>query len=254
MTEPEDRKSGYLPDPVPRIRIGSAWRGAKARIRSLSLPKKGGMYREIWKLNQNGFNSCTDNAISKAVYLKTGEKYSTVFDYFYSRAYDLGAENVADVGARPGLVVKACREHGRPPYDAWSARSAGFSINEIPPGIVRMRAQKLKLDLRAIYARGDRLVNRIVDSLHRDQPVVLTVKVDQGFLTGKGTIAGAHGEIKGLHLICLDHFRTRPSDGKFEIHCENSWRNWGDNGGQWLSPERVGESTWAAYLNRIIRT
>ncbi len=251
----DERGLGYKPDPDPtRLqRLGSGYRGAKARIRSVALPSKGGFAREPWHIWQNGYEACTGFAMVKGVHAMTGEKLSPYVPYFFARLYDLGLSNMADIGARPSLVTLAAEKHGAPPYEGWHPKRSDFDINREPGYMARMSGQKFKIDLRPIYATGSRLVERVVDSLNRKQAVVLTVRVDESFSKAEGVIPGSSGSVRGKHLVFLDRFRTEQRRLDWEVRADNSWRGWGVDGLQWLSAARVAEAPWAAFIKGVRR-
>jgi hypothetical protein len=222
-------------------------------------PPFGELFARYGALDQGALNACTGFGVAMGATLQaaaTGLQMPSALSprlpYWAARRREAGDDDlVEDEGAFVDDVVWAFNAFG-----ASATELTAENVNERPPpsafraGLVVRSA--LKLRLRAIVAQGARLVQRVAHSLHKSQVCFAALPVADTFLSpGSGAIPAQSLErALGYHFVCLLDWRH--AFGSYELLCGNSWgTEWGERGTAWVSPELMGQSLGAWYLERI---
>ncbi len=212
-----------------------------------SLNDQGGFDSDEWALWQDG-ESCTGHMLTRAGFWMTGIKFSPYQPWYWGRVRDLGPDNVFNIGVSPRSMSAAVSKHGMCRWEAYNPKSPGYDRNGKPPGMARMQAQDADVKLRPIFSSGDRLCERLADSLERKRAVGLVVVVDEAYKNPDGELVGPPSGSGGLHIVGCDQYR-KDSDGRIWLREEGSWGI--RRGRKWLHPDRVGRSVWACDVEKF---
>jgi len=215
-------------------------------------------------LEQHG-NSCVGHCLFQQERLwrqangALGRDVSPYYPYWWARRRAVTDEAfITDMGCQPYHAVRAASKHGLVPLDDWAPWGPrGFGIDTPPPATLRIRAQRVSMTLRPIYATGDAMVERVVDSLAQNRPVMLAVAVDDAFMSdgGSDVIRAPRGSTAGmLHAVTAYGYRAAEGAGYWQVRIANSWgERWRDRGRAWLGHGAVAAARWAGELVSVRR-
>jgi hypothetical protein len=254
LSEPHLKGTGWVPErPATRL-LGKVGTGARAlAIGMLLAPESGGSEREPWITDQELWEACTGHGGAQLYYELTGEKVSPWMLWQFGlvrEGYDPYA-GLPNKGVRVSAMLSSFRKHGACLESEWNLKTKNFDISSIPPGVLRIKAQKRNLDVTPCYATGARLVSLIVDALERKRAVGIGIKVDRRYdRAGSDPIGPVDGETRGLHFITLRRFERR--NGAYVFDSASSWSvDHGDNGIVRFTQERVGQSVFACFAKGV---
>lgn len=245
--------AGCLPDPPDKRDEEHRFAHLVSRLGApLSLPEEASLQAHVHGvLDQGPLNSCVANAVFQAFRIRhsaLGNRVplgSRLFGYFLARASHDSAD--ADIGTYNRALFAAVDQFGFLPEADYPYRYDWLKVNTPPPPVVSSRAydQRSARDIdrlryRRITEVGDELIDRIMQAIALDMPVVFGTEVSRDFVEGK-TVSELVQEpppplsIAGGHAMVIIAY-----NGKGHFLVLSSWSaRWGIDGYCWMS---------AAYL------
>lgn len=256
--------TGFIPDRLPDVlgRAASALRRREVLAGVGSLPDEYEIGQQRYA-GQNGFEACVQFGAVQCLHLWRAARglpdpvHSPWHLYAWTRRMQWWPvpRKLVDEGSSPGVMTRAARTHGIGYFEDWNPRTEGFDINSLPPTLANIEAQRWSLDIPAIWDDGDKLPDRIADSVCKDMPAMIALAIDAGFkrMTQPEVIGPPTGPIVGNHLVAISGTRKR-ADGRRDTKIINSWRrDWNSDGTAWLSPDYVAKARWVGYLRNVTR-
>jgi hypothetical protein len=169
---------------------------------------------------------------------------------------------IEDEGAKVSDAVWAWNRLGACTEELWPSytldRTGQFLyVNEEPFGLKRAALAangrywrgRLPIECKRILATGDRLMQRVLHSLHLEQYCLVALPVGLEFGAGRGVIPPQE-PTSGWHLCGVIDWRYH--DGEHQGLIGNSWgATWGDGGFQWASFGLLAQAKSAYYIERV---
>lgn len=256
------RGTGFIPERFDLSgRVGSAYRGYN--LGAVALPD----IHTIWPvrtssefvMNQGRTNSCLGHYVTYATDLWRlsrgidAPRVSPWFPYWTARRVAARTDKVEDNGSRVSSMIRAANRFGLCQMDRW--KPAKLDVNRKPGSMAFITAQKTKLDMIPIYSSGDRLIERVCDSLAKDQPVLIALGVDREFLDNHGyhLISSIGRDHVGLHALTVYGYRTTIG-GHRVFSLVNSWgRLWRADGTAEITETVLVQSRYTAALRAVVK-
>lgn len=164
--------------------------------------------------------------------------------YWATRVTGEHSEQLTDSGVDPYALVSAASKLGVPPETDWPFDA--LRVNDRPPSVALLRAQRLKLSISPLYERGELLWDLVCSELSRGIPVMLALTVDEVFRAAKlDPIPPPKSSPEAMsHAVCAYGY-----DHAGNVLIANSWGlSFGNFGTALLSPEAVGAAVWAGAI------
>jgi len=251
-----NRGTGWVDGLYPTVeRIALSDRLVAASSSTRVRPDEGGCTRPLWVTDQGSEESCTDHAGTGCAYELTGFKGVPGVAWWFGRAFDLGFGEtppkytvLPNVGVSMHGFCRALEKHGITTEGTWGPGKPNYP-HRIPPGLARLSAQRLNLELQPIYAVGRAAVDALLDHLLTERPAILVVRADSAYRhpNANGVVGPASGS-GGLHAVRVRRYR-RVSDGSYQFLSPGSWGPFfGIQGEVWLDESRVSHAPAAINL------
>lgn len=211
------------------------------------LPKPGnqGTKYSCWAFASTySYRSFLDNVDKSENYFDI-DTLKRIYSPEYTYQVIKGDRNDCEYSSLAWKALETILKEGVVPISDFPYKDLECNI-QISQDVVNIAKQKTLKDYDVEVVRD---LYSIKKMLVTNQPVIISIKIDDNFQSGKELVWNKFGEPQGSHaMVCVGF-----DDSKNAIKVLNSWgKRWGDNGYGWISYDIVRPAlNYACYAKRI---